>query len=107
MDYFSAMKAGFEDELLSICRMTKYAGFLRSGRRPFKATTLLHKSIQPPKPKLATMVKLSSEAPKGFLRRHGKSIGLLGLGMLAMDQVQKAKRDWELGRAIRLQQQGS
>jgi hypothetical protein len=105
MDYLSAMKAGFEDELTNICRMTKSAGFLRAGRRPFKASTLLQKGIQPPKAKLGTMVKLSAnEPPKGFLRRHGKTLGLLGLGMVAMDQAQKAKRDWELGRTMRLQQ---
>jgi hypothetical protein len=105
MDYFSAMKAGFEDELVNICRMTKSAGFLRAGRRPFKATTLLKKGIQPPKSKLGTMVKLSANDPqKGFLRRHGKTLGLIGLGMLAMDQLQKAKKDWQLGRTIRLQQ---
>ena len=98
MDYLSAMKAGFQDELSQI---EKVGGFLRAGRRPFKADTLLKKTVS----KKADMVKMSTPHPEStLLKRHGKTLAIAGLGALGYDQARKAKRDWETGRAMRIQQ---
>lgn len=104
MSFLESMQDGFTDEIESIFKMTKTAGFLRAGRRPFKATSLINKNVT----KKADMVKLSTKAPgvgkPGALRRHGKTLALVGLGALGMDQATKAKRDWEMGREMRRQQ---
>lgn len=100
MDFLSALRAGFESELTSIS-LTKSAGFLRSGRRPFKAATLLKRG---PKVKKGAMVKLSTSPSESLLMKHKKPIALAIGGALAYDQARKAKRDWETGRAMRIQQ---
>lgn len=97
------MQDGFIDEIESILKMTKTAGFLRSGRRPFKATSLINKNHLGKK---SEMVKLSTKKPgaPGLLRRHGKAVALVGLGALGMDQAAKARQDWAMGREMRRQQ---
>lgn len=98
MDYVSTVKAGFDSEL------SKIAGFLRSGKRPFKATTLLSKTPSAPKAKSAEMLKISAKTPaslKGKALRYG---AVAGLGMLGYDQAKKAKNDWQMGRQMRKQQ---
>lgn len=91
MTFEDTVKESFNKEL------TKIAGFLRAGRRPFKASTLLGKT--PGK----SLNKISSAGPAGkgkLLRRAG----LVGLGALGYDQGSKAKNDWQMGRAMRKQQ---
>lgn len=90
MTFEDAVKESFNKEL------TKIAGFLRAGRRPFKAATLLKKTPG------GALNKVSSAGGKGKLLRRA---GLVGLGALGYDQGTKAKRDWQMGRAMRKQQQ--
>lgn len=95
--------------------LQKIAGFSRIGRRPMKVSTLLKK-----KPKAAKMVKMSSaietvakgsknvkkaleETHVGELAKKYKVPLIAGGSIVAYDQLRKAKRDWETGRAMRLQ----
>ena len=75
-----------EDEL------TKIAGYLRVGRRPFKAATLMAKKTL----KLSDIIKHSS-APL---------VGSAVIGALGWEALRRANRDRKLGQAIRSQQQG-
>lgn len=92
MSYQDTMKKGMRDEL------TKIAGYLRAGRRPFKASTLLKKT--------GTMLKESAVDPGKVSKMKGgtgKYLAVAGLGALGYDQLRKAKRDYQTGRAMRLQ----
>src|SRR5688572_1780593 len=96
MDLLSVMKAGFEDEL------SKIAGYVRIGKRPLKASTLLSRKV-----KKGEITKLSAKVPKGssgvLPKGSGKYLAVGGGMVLGYDQLRKAKRDWETGRAMRLQ----
>lgn len=93
----------------------KLAGFSRIGRRPMKVSTLLKK-----KPKATKMVKMSNaietvakggkEVKKAIEGTHAAALAnkykvplIAGGSIVAYDQLRKAKRDWETGRAMRLQ----
>lgn len=43
--------------------------------------------------------------PKGILGRHGKTMGLIGGSLAAWETGKQSLRDWQLGRAIRKQQE--
>lgn len=95
--------------------LQKIAGFSRIGRRPMKVSTLLKK-----KPKATKMVKMSNaietvakggkEVKKAIEGTHAAALAnkykvplIAGGSIVAYDQLRKAKRDWETGRAMRLQ----
>lgn len=93
MTFKEAVKSGFASEL------SKIAGFLRAGRRPFKASTLLKKTPSAPMSKGAEITKLSVDKSK-LLRRAGWAT----VGALGYRQGKQAKEDYQTGRAMRRQQ---
>lgn len=101
MEYLDAVRAAFDEELSNILSHTKEAGFLRAGRRPFKAETLIKKT--------GTMYKqaaTAAQAKKGSkLLRYG--VPAVG-GAIIFDQAGKAIGDYKRGREYRRQmaQQG-
>jgi hypothetical protein len=87
--FVDVMKSAFEDEL------TKIAGFARSGRTPFKMSTLAEKA--------GRFVKKAGTAPKTLF-----TAGAAG-GVAALYGAKKAKQavnDYQTGRALRKQQEG-
>lgn len=102
---FDVMKAAFDDELQKIAGALQ--GHVRGGRRPMSATTLLDKEKEDTKEtrkKVADLTKLSKTKESAAL--DAKTLGLLGIGMYGMHRLNKARRRYEMGRQMEMQQQG-
>lgn len=98
---YNVMKAAFQDEL------EKIAGHARSGRRPLKASTLLDKEKDgagEARKKLADLTKLSGLGDK--IMPDAKTLGLLAAGGYTYHTLRKARRRYEIGRQMEMQNQG-
>lgn len=100
---------GFSDELRKIASprpsardaaLSKVAEWVRSGRRPISVETLLENSA-------ASEKTPSSEfAPVEKTAVDAKMLATIGAGALGYHVLNKANRDRQLGRQMRLQQGG-
>lgn len=93
-----AMRASFESELSKIAG--ELQGFTRSGRRPIGVDRLLEREREESDGLASEGVKLSAVPLKALLAGSA----LAGAG--AYHVARKADQDRQMGRAMRLQQQG-
>ena len=103
MSKYATMRDAFHDELAKIAG--EMQGFTRSGRKPIGVERLLERESE-------SEVMPSDIAPSGTVEEEKTSgvvvgpvgaLALLGGGALGHHQLLKAKKDWELGKAMRQQ----
>lgn len=93
---FDVMKKALHDELDKIA-----SAHVRSGRRPLKASTLLTKEKETDhSKKLADMTKVAIN------KLDAKTLGVAAVGAYGLHSVQKAKRRYDLGKQVEMQQKG-
>jgi hypothetical protein len=82
-------------QVVNLEELEKLAGFVRAGRRPLQAGTLLKKEGE--------MVKRSKKA---IFEKTGARAFLAGIaaGAGGMHYIRKANEDRKMGKAVRLQQ---
>ena len=104
------LKKSFEDELEKIKSAGELQGFTRSGRRPIGVDRLLEREAESEETPSNVFGNYAVD-PETFKKdveklsavtKHLVSAGIGAAGALAL---QKANRDRQMGRAIRLQQQ--
>lgn len=99
MDYLTAVRSAFDDELSNIMEQTKLAmgGLSRVGRRPIAAANLLKRGS------MVKVSKASTPSPRKVSKLIRYGVPAVG-GAVAFDQISKALQDLKTGRMYRQQQ---
>lgn len=94
--------SAFADELQKIKEAGEMQGAVRAGRRPLSVDRYLERETESegkPSDFVSPVEKAAAMSPDKM-----KALGLVGAGALGMHVGTQAKRDWQMGRAVRKQQ---